>query len=262
MATKGPVELEIRLMGDVTVAVSGRTVEWFESASTLALLCRLAYEPGRRVRRPALAELLWPGRPPGGALANLRHAITALRHSIGDDRRREPLIRATRSDVSLDADRVWVDLSEFHRLTGAAADTPDPPTAWARALDHWRGPALSGLDSMSSPEWDQWVVGVRATTDREVATAIDRLTAARLCSAPTDEVEELVRAWLEIDRWNERAHARLVRLMALDGRSAAALEHADTFVRELREEFGARPDAELRAAVESVRAGRVDRPGC
>lgn len=262
VTTDGPVELEVRLMGEVVVALSGRTIESFESATTLALLCRLAIEPGRRVRRPVLAELLWPGRPSGGALANLRHALTSLRHSIGDHQRDEPIVRAARTDVSLDADRVWVDLSEFHRLMGAAADAPDPTVVWEQALAHWRGPALSGLESVSSPEWDQWTAGIRAATDRAVGAALDSLTAARLCTGPTAEVEELVSGWLDLDRWNERAHARLIRLMALDGRSAAALGHADAFVGDLRAEFGAGPDAELRAAIESVRSGHADRSGC
>ena len=252
-----PASLEIGIMGDVVVTARGARVTEFESTATLAMLCRLAVDVGRPIRRDDLAELLWPGRPAGRALGNLRHSLTVLRRVIDDDHR-HPFIDAVGCALVLNADRVRVDLAEFRRLVvrRSSATTDDLRRAYALR----RGPMLAGLDGTLNPDFDHWLTGQRVDMNAEFAALLDRLTAisARL-EAPGDVIP-LVREWIECDPWNERAHARLVRLLALEGHSVAAIEHARQFVDDLSEQFGLQPDADLRAAIDDVRWGRVVPP--
>lgn len=77
-------DLEIRLLGPFEVILHGEKVTEFESDSARALLAYLAAEPGRAYSRAALAEMLWPDRPPGAALSNLRHVLSVLRRTLGE----------------------------------------------------------------------------------------------------------------------------------------------------------------------------------
>ena len=76
--------LSISLLGSFQVTRDGKPVTGFESAKERALLAFLAAESGRPHPREVLAELLWPERPPGVALANLRHVLANLRKAIAD----------------------------------------------------------------------------------------------------------------------------------------------------------------------------------
>ena len=66
--------LSVALLGSFQVTLDGTPVTHFESARVRALLALLAAEAERPHTREAIAELLWPERPPGAALADLRHA--------------------------------------------------------------------------------------------------------------------------------------------------------------------------------------------
>lgn len=65
--------LEIRLLGVFQVSLNARKAVQFETEKTRALLAYLVSESERGHQREYLAEMLWPGRPPGAARANLRH---------------------------------------------------------------------------------------------------------------------------------------------------------------------------------------------
>ena len=76
--------LLVSLLGPFQVTLDGKPVIAFESAKVRALLAFLTAEADHAHSREALAELLWPERLPGAALANLRHALANLRKVISD----------------------------------------------------------------------------------------------------------------------------------------------------------------------------------
>ncbi len=248
----------VHLLGDFDVVVDGRPVTEFESATTQALLARLAYDPGQRLARHGLAEMLWPDRPPGRALANLRHSLAVLRRALGESRRDRPVIVADRETVGIDsgADLV-IDVAEFRRLADTPASQPGAVAAWQQATRLRRGPFLSGLDLALSEEWDTWLLTARTTIDQMAASVLERLTDLRLRTGEPTTALGLARDWVELDPWNERAHAQLIRLLALDGQPAAALAHAQALGTRLAETLGVEPGAEIRGLVVDVREGRL-----
>ena len=171
--------LVIRLLGGLEVIDDGRSVTGFDSAASRALLVRLAAVPGDPLNRDALAELLWPERPPGGGLANLRHALSNVRQAIGDQHRDRPIIVATPDAVAVDPSAdVVVDVAELRRHA-AAASTAGSVAAWEHAVRLRRGPFLDGFERSFSPEWDRWVETTRADVDELVTSALRRLTDLR-----------------------------------------------------------------------------------
>ena len=83
--TKVPEEvlLSIRLLGPLEVSFEGRRTR-FERKKTLALLCYLAAEGGKR-SRGELAELLWPQSDERRARTDLRSTLTRLRKTLWEE---------------------------------------------------------------------------------------------------------------------------------------------------------------------------------
>ena len=65
------------------------------------------------------------------------------------------------------------------------------------------------------------------------------------------------RRWAELAPWQEAAHQRVMRLLALAGHRSEALAYYETCVRLLRDEIGVEPRPSTRSLVEDIRAGRV-----
>ncbi len=249
--------LEVRLFGGFEVSLEGHTVTGFESATDRALFARLAAEPGQFLSRPALGELLWPERPEGRALGNLRHSLAALRRAIGDGEADHPVIVTSPAGVAFDpgADAT-VDLAEFRRLAATAPSSAGAVAAWETALAMRRGPFLEGFEAKLSAEWETWLITMRTTVDEQAAAALGRLAELGERRGAYGGAIDLTRRRLELEPWNEQAHRQLMRLLAFDDQGAAALVHADTFAAALDEELGIAPTTETRLLVDDIRSGR------
>ena len=94
-------QLSISLLGPFQVTLDGKPLNGFETGKSRALLAYLAVEADRAHSRAFLAELLWPDRPRGKALANLRHTLASLRKTIGDAAAAPPFLRVTRRSIGL-----------------------------------------------------------------------------------------------------------------------------------------------------------------
>jgi DNA-binding SARP family transcriptional activator len=249
--------LHIRLLGGFEVDLDGQRVALWESDSVRALLARLVVEPGRPVRRAVLAELMWPERPQGAALANLRHALTVLRRAVGDDTADHPLIRATTLEVVADpAADVQIDVVELLRHAHHRLTEPDSESAWRAVAELDRGEFLAGIDVRAGEAWDDWLAATRAHVVRATLLALRQLAEVYELGGTPTEAESVTRRVLALDPWDEPAHRRLIRLLAVQGRRAEALQHADCFTTELTATFGAPADPLTLQLIDQVRRGR------
>ena len=114
------------LLGPFQALLAGKPITGFESNKTRALLAYLAVENSRPHPREFLAELLWPERPQGVALANLRHTLADLRAAIADHDAAQPCLLVTHQTLQFDpaclaSGDVFVDVVRFGApLAGAA----------------------------------------------------------------------------------------------------------------------------------------------
>lgn len=247
--------VHIRLLGGLDVVVDGAPAAEFESATAKALLALMAYDVGHRLPRARVAEMLWPDRPQGQASANLRHTLATLRALLGDRARPSPVLVTDRSGVGLDAAQVWVDVVEVRRAASTPPTVPGAVTAWEQVRALARGTVLEGFDPALGSDWEQWLHDSRVATDRDVVDTLERLARIRERAGQHQEALRLAGDVLSIDRWNERAHLRTVRLLALSGRRAQALEHARRFVADLRDELDATPPQAMVSLVQRLRSG-------
>ncbi len=247
--------VSIRLLGGFDVSCDGAPVIEFESDSARALLARLGAEPGVALSRAMLAELLWPERPPGSAAGNLRHTLSALRRTLGDDDSDRPLLVATRSTIMLD-DRVDVDLPTFRRRLSVPPSEPGAVAAWESGIALRRGPLLDGFDPPLSEEWETWLRSERSDVDDLAGTTLRRLVELRERTGEHEVALDHVRSWIDIDPWSEEAHRALMRLLALADRRAEALTHATELEASLQSELGIEPNDRTRRLIDDIRHDR------
>ncbi len=98
--------LSIHLLGQLRVLADGEVVTGFESNKVRALLVYLAVEADRPHHREMLAELLWPERPEGAALNNLRGALSNLRKAIHEHAAPTPFILASRQTIQFNPESI------------------------------------------------------------------------------------------------------------------------------------------------------------
>lgn len=251
--------LEIRLLGPFEVLREGQLVTAFETESARALLAYLAAEPGRARSRPAVAEMIWPERPEGAALSNLRHVLSVLRRALGDSGSEHSVLVADRSTVSLDTSSdVWVDMAEFERLAAIPPGTDGAVESWTRAMELSRGPFLDGLNVRAGAEWEEWLVITSERVRREFALVLGRLSDHHERAGTWDRAIPIVRRLVDVDPWDERAHRQLMRLLSRSGGHAAALSHFTDLEQRLRQELGATPEPQTIALADQIRAGDLE----
>jgi DNA-binding SARP family transcriptional activator/TolB-like protein len=207
----------------------------------LAVLAILAVARGRPVGRERLLGLLWPEQTAESARHSLSEAIYVLRKELGDD-----ALLPAGGDVALNPEVVGSDVARFE----AALEAGDAEAA-VRA---YGGPFLDGFYVSDAPEFERWVDGERDRLARAYAGALAALAEAAEREGSALRAVEWWRRLTAHDPFGSRAALRLVRALDAAGERPAALRFADTHAALLREELGVKPDPELVALVERLRA--------
>jgi DNA-binding SARP family transcriptional activator len=238
--------VEVMLLGSPQVRRDGAPVA-LDTRKALALLAHLALTDRARPR-DVLAELLWPDHDAEHARGALRRTLSTLRGAVGAE-----AIEATRERVALvRGPALEIDVDRFRAL--AAADR------FEEAVAVFRGDFLEGFGLRDAPAFEDWQRGEAEALRRELAAVLGRL--ADLCEAVRDWPAALAHAtrWLALDPLHEPAHRALIRLHALRGDRAAALEQYRECVRTLSRELGVPPLQETTALYEAISEGTLAPP--
>jgi len=208
--------LTLRLLGPLDVARGADQVALPPSKKTRALLAYLALK-GRPQRRERLCSLLWDVTDdPRGAL---RWCLSKLRVLDDPDARR---IVADRDNVAFDRTRARVDVIDLSEATAAGLEHLSADEL-AGLVAMFRGPLLEGLDLPDFDEFQGWLVA-----ERERWRSLHAQLLAAQLERLADDVERALfpaRALVRLMPDDERARARLVRLLVGAGRRDEAEEH-------------------------------------
>ncbi len=246
--------LDISLLGPFQVTLDGKPVTTFESAKARALLAFLATEAKYVHSRETLAELLWPERPPGAALADLRHALANVRKVLSDAAAQPPFLLITQTTLQFNmASDATIDVADFAALL--KDDKAATPTNWEAALALLRGPFLDGFKLSDSPQFEEWMV----VTAEQVAH-LARQASIRLADAYEEQGDYAqaavwTRRQLALEPWNEEVHQRLIRQLARSGQRSVALHQYEICRRMLANELGVEPQPATQALVAAIRNG-------
>jgi predicted ATPase/DNA-binding SARP family transcriptional activator/DNA-binding CsgD family transcriptional regulator len=247
--------LRIWLLGGFRVSVGSRSIEEGEwrLRKAAALVKLLALEPGHRIHRERVRDLLWPEMDETAQANNLRQALHAARRilepetppdtaSLYLERRGELLELCPNSPL-------WVDVEAFEEAVAAARRAGDTAT-YRAALDLYAG------DLLPEDRYEGWTEerreGLRGTY-LGLLLGLAKLHEER---GETEEAVEALRRLLAVEPAQEEAHARLMRLYALSGRRAEALGQYERLREELSRDLRVEPAASSRRLREDIVAGR------
>ncbi|MFC3499626.1 BTAD domain-containing putative transcriptional regulator [Micromonospora krabiensis] len=219
------------------------------------MLALLLVRSGNPVTSEDFATLLWGQEPPARAANIIHRHIGALRRLI------EPGLppRASGRWITLDGSGYRMnlevpssDLLRFRAHAAAAREamaTGDCETAIARyrsALRTWTGRCATGLDP--DPEF----VPEFAALDHERSLVACAAADAALNRGDVSELVPLMREAAEHNPFDEALQARLLLVLAADGKQAEAIAAFRAVRAGLAEQLGVDPGRELQAAFDRV----------
>lgn len=245
-----PRTLHIAVLGPLLVRYGDEPVE-IRSPMQRQIFGLLALQPGQRVSREEIVDVLWGDRPPKTYLNLIQGHVAALRRLLRPGRGGRgsaSIATLEHSGYTLAPEGARLDLVHFDDLVqGARAarsreNLVGAQELFGRALCLWRGPVLAGAGP--------WV------RHHPVAVAIDRRRMdAALAFADLGleggnhrSVAAQLQGLVAAEPLHEGLHARLMLAMARDGDQAGALRLFADVRRRLADELGIEPGHELRAA--------------
>jgi WD40 repeat protein/DNA-binding SARP family transcriptional activator len=253
--------LTIRLLGPFEVTVGGKPVFNFESDKVRALLAYLVVESDRPHSRETLADFLWPDRPPGAGLSNLRHALTILRRAIADRQATPPLLLVSRQSIQFNTSaNIWVDIYDFSQKIAQSEANGGALQALDEAVALVRGSFLEGLSAGDSPALEEWLFLRREQILTETLQGLFRMATYAELKGEIEQALDYARRQVELAPWQERAYQQLMRLLALSGRRSDALAQFEVCRRRLAEELDVTPAQETVALYQRIRDGEFKPP--
>jgi DNA-binding SARP family transcriptional activator len=202
-----------------------------------AALLYLALESGRRVPRPRLQELLFPGSDDRSGAHSLRQLLYRMRRMAVE-------LRADATGVLLPTDSVRADFQQFL-----------VPHDGVRAnLSAISGGFLPGFSPTFSNPFAEWLEQRRTELLARICRTLTSEMAEYRRRAQWHLAEETARAILSLDLFNEEATLALAEARALSGSKLEAVRLLDTYL----EEVGPR-DRAFRLPVTTLRRRIADR---
>jgi DNA-binding SARP family transcriptional activator len=233
---------EYRVLGPLEVARGGEPVR-FRGSRERALLALLVVNANRIVSSERVAEELWNGHPPEGALKAVRVYVSRIRQALGDS---GEVLSTRPSGYQLQADASAIDACRFEALVAKgreqarAGDHGAAAASLREAQAHWRGPALA--DVVGAPFAEAEAARLE---EARLAALEDLMDAELACGRHVDLTSELD-ASTRANPFRERFWAQRILALYRSGRQADALRAYQKLRDALREQLGIEPSEALR----------------
>jgi DNA-binding SARP family transcriptional activator len=216
------------------------------------ILALLLARAGRPVSMRDFVDLLWDGDPPASAINAVHRYVGALRRLLEPGLpTRSPgrwlarqsggyVLRADEDSLDLLGFRAMVDRA---RHAEAAGNPGESLTLFAAALDLRQGRCAGDLEQVSGHP-------LFVMLEREYTSVVCEAADTALRHGRAEEMLLPLRLAAQRDPLDEKLLARLLLVLASDGKQAEALASFEEIRLRLGEELGVRPGAELRRAHE------------
>lgn len=242
--------VQIRLLGEFSVAVDGVAVGGLNSARLQALLGYLLLNRAAPLSRQQLAFLFWPDTSDSQAQTNLRQLLHTLRRRLpvlADSLVSDERTIRWRADaaIQLDVADFEASLARAQRLSGT-----EQLKALEEGVDAYRGALLPDC-------YDDWIAGERERLAQAHVAALEQCVLLHEERRAYQEAIDVARRLLAADPLHEATYRHLMRLHALDGDRVAALRVYHACVAALKREL----DVEPGAATRELCARLVKAPG-
>ena len=214
------------------------------------LLAMLVVRRGGVVSVSALAEALWPARPPATVGKSIQIHVHRLRRMLADAgavQHRPPGYALAVPLASVDIYR-FEELAQRGRAALVSGDQAGAADLFRQATSLHRGPAFQGLDQV-----DELAIESQRLAELRLAALEDRIAAELALYRPPGPVAEL-EALVAEHPLRERFRAQLMTALYRAGRKADALAVYRRGRQVLVEELGVEPNEECQALERAILA--------
>ena len=248
--------MEFQVLGPMAIR-DGEVLRPIRGRLQQLLLAALLVRPNQSVPVERLIEAVWGWAAPQTAPGQVRDRVRLLRQALAScPSVSDPgeILVTTGCGYRLVVAPGATDLDRFHTLAAAgraelaAGDTAIAAGTLRNALNLWRDEPLAGLDA-------QWLIAdVASWCEQRYGVLEDRIDADLHCGRHREIVGELT-TLVACHPLRERLRAQLMIALHHVGRSAEALAVYDDARRELAEQIGVEPSAELSHLAQAIRLG-------
>jgi len=212
------------------------------------LLYYLASYPNA-VPQERLHYLLWNDKSETVCRRNMSHLLTHARTSLPD----KNALVVKDSLVMLDPQKVWCDVVEFKGLIHSTQKDSRQNT-YRRAVEHYHGPFLDGLQLSDEPEFENLIELERFNLERNYLNLLYKLIMIEKQDGNYEDAIEFAYQYLAKDNLAEEVHRQLIMLYGLTGNRERALNQYKVCEDVLRSELQAEPSVKTRLAYQHVLA--------
>jgi DNA-binding SARP family transcriptional activator len=202
----------------------------FAARKALALFVYLAVERGTHPREK-LQAIFWPESETRQAQSSLRTTLARMRDALRGVDGFAPL-QMEGDRVGFNASCVsFLDLSLVAQATADTQPIQIAPPALAllqNAVEAVHGPFLEAFSLPDTPAFNDWIIIQRSALAGRLNLIHDRLSDHQLETHLIGPAIDTVKRWLILDRLNESAYRRLMRLHFLNGDRSSALQTYET----------------------------------
>jgi DNA-binding SARP family transcriptional activator len=229
--------IEISLLGGFRMRI-GPSPLHLPTRKAQALVAYLALTPGRVHDRERIHALLWPESGKLQAQASLRQALLTIRKSLSSHA--PHALRSSDATIALDDSQVQVDVTTLERSVADATHE-----ALERITSVCVGLFLEGFAAGSAP-FDEWIASERARLQELVGEGLERLAELQAQAGRVDRAIQTTLHSLRLEPLQERTHRALMRLYAMHGRRAEAVQQYATCAATLERELGVEPEEQTK----------------
>ncbi|MCB9134976.1 MAG: winged helix-turn-helix domain-containing protein [Anaerolineales bacterium] len=217
----------------------------FGAPTTRSLFAYLLLHRTQPVDRRRLAFQLWPRGSETAARRNLRQYIHRIRRVLEEVGLDPDLLLADGSTLQINPKTpLWLDTEAFQQDTRPGATLEELQTAIAL----YTGDLLEDL-------YEDWCEEERQSLRQRYLQALERLTQTARTAGRLDDAILYTQKRLQSDPFDEDTHRDLMRLFALNGDRARAIQHYQTLRQLLEEELDAEPLPETQALLAALQKG-------
>ena len=251
---EGERAFAVHVFGHTTVRTPDRILRAsdFTGVKPRQILELIALGRGEPVRKAAIAEHIWSGRPPRRWQVTLESYVALLRRAMQPGvPGRATVLCTTPGGYRLDTERIAIDLHDFEGLTRRAAHAapPDALPLWEQAVE------IADATLLATEPYAAWAVDARRTHERLLHTAAATGAETALTLRTAERAVPLARRATELDPLSEHGWQLLIRAELAAGRRAEAAHAFHTCRASLRRDLGLEPDVRTRELLAGVLAG-------
>jgi DNA-binding SARP family transcriptional activator len=186
-----------------------------------------------------------------GALSNLRKVINDIHASPS-------FLLINRETIQFNpASNHWLDVATFLSVPVDTSTDINPMEHFKKAIALYHGPFLNGFSLGNSAPFEEWLVLKREGINRHLMAFLCSLADHHEQDGDYELAQIPARRMVELEPWNEEAHRRLMRVLALGGQRSQALAQYNICQTAIAKELDVEPSRETNALYDAIRKGKL-----